>query len=206
MTPTCYLVVGQPRSGTSLVARLLHESGVHFGDRLVPGNAMNPGGFYVDVEFEELFNSQWNLRNGFPQSKTNVPAAIRGTVDRMIQARSQRMDWGVKCLFGSVLYRPLCQSGLAVRVIRTVRGKTSSRSSLGQWTGHSPELIASLVDWCDDAGNEIETLAGAANALRVDFDAMIDRPHEQTARVAAFIGRGDAAKMATMVDPALRRH
>lgn len=204
--PTCYLVVGQPRSGTSLLARMLHEAGIPFGERLLPGNPMNPGGFFVDAEFEELFGSQWNVRKGFPQAKTDVPAGIRGTVDDMIRVRNGLATWGIKHLFGSVLYRPLVESGATVRVIRTVRPKASSRSSLTQWVGHSPELIAKLVDWCDDAASEVESLIGSSNVLRVDFDSMVDRPEEQAARVAGFIGRGNAMKMAATVDPSLRRH
>ena len=43
------LVMGPPRSGTSVTARILHEKlGVCMGHNLVPGNAGNPKGFYED--------------------------------------------------------------------------------------------------------------------------------------------------------------
>lgn len=48
------LVVGAPRSGTSLVAQLLSAAGVAFGDRLLPASEANPRGFYEDVDLTDL--------------------------------------------------------------------------------------------------------------------------------------------------------
>ena len=48
------LVVGAPRSGTSLVGQLLAGAGFGFGRRLLPPSEANPRGFYEDVEVTEL--------------------------------------------------------------------------------------------------------------------------------------------------------
>ncbi|CAN5751486.1 hypothetical protein BH10ACT1_BH10ACT1_13270 [soil metagenome] len=48
------LVVGAPRSGTSLVGQLLAGAGFRFGQRLLAASEANPRGFYEDVEVTEL--------------------------------------------------------------------------------------------------------------------------------------------------------
>ena len=58
------LVVGPPRSCTSVTARILHEKlGVCMGHDLVPGNAGNPLGFYEDFKYVGLIKERkvWNL-------------------------------------------------------------------------------------------------------------------------------------------------
>lgn len=48
------VVVGAPRSGTSLVAQLVAASGVDFGDHLLPPDAGNPRGFLEDTRVSDL--------------------------------------------------------------------------------------------------------------------------------------------------------
>ncbi|QXC60847.1 sulfotransferase [Aquihabitans sp. G128] len=52
--PPDVLVVGAPRSGTSLVGQLLADAGFHFGRHLLAATDANPRGFYEDVEVTEL--------------------------------------------------------------------------------------------------------------------------------------------------------
>jgi hypothetical protein len=48
------VVVGAPRSGTSMVAQLLASGGIAFGDHLLPASRANPRGFLEDVRVTEL--------------------------------------------------------------------------------------------------------------------------------------------------------
>ena len=49
------LVIGPPRSGTSVTARILHEKlGVCMGHHLVQGNPGNPKGFYEDSKYVRM--------------------------------------------------------------------------------------------------------------------------------------------------------
>lgn len=45
-----FVVLGPPRTGTSLVAGMLHRSGITMGDVLNPPAEPNTGGFYEDLE------------------------------------------------------------------------------------------------------------------------------------------------------------
>jgi hypothetical protein len=53
-TPGDVLVVGCPRSGTSLVAQLLSAAGIDFGDALLPPSPDNPRGFVEDLRASDL--------------------------------------------------------------------------------------------------------------------------------------------------------
>lgn len=48
------IVLGAPRSGTSLLAGWLHHSGVLMGDRFLEPDEGNPGGYFEDLDFLEL--------------------------------------------------------------------------------------------------------------------------------------------------------
>ena len=64
-----YLVVGTGRSGTSTVARVMHEKlGISMGNEFVPSNEFNEKGYYEDVDFyranlafydNQLFFGDW---------------------------------------------------------------------------------------------------------------------------------------------------
>lgn len=46
-----YIVLGAPRTGTSLVAGMLHGAGIHMGRHLNPPGYGNEAGFFEDLEF-----------------------------------------------------------------------------------------------------------------------------------------------------------
>lgn len=49
--PAVIAVVGMHRSGTSLLASLLHRSGCRMGEMLLPGDSNNRPGYFEDLEF-----------------------------------------------------------------------------------------------------------------------------------------------------------
>ena len=52
-------MVGPPRSGTSVTARILHEQlGICMGHKLYPGNAGNPKGFYEDSNLVDVIKTR----------------------------------------------------------------------------------------------------------------------------------------------------
>lgn len=54
VTTADVVVVGAPRSGTSLVGQLLASGGIGFGDHLLPPSPANPRGFLEDVRVTDL--------------------------------------------------------------------------------------------------------------------------------------------------------
>jgi hypothetical protein len=48
------IIAGMHRSGTSMIARFLHESGINLGDNLLPPNSSNIYGHYEDIDILEF--------------------------------------------------------------------------------------------------------------------------------------------------------
>ena len=51
------IVLGMHRSGTSLIAGVLHEMGVNMGSNLMKADEYNPKGYFEDIEIYK-FNSR----------------------------------------------------------------------------------------------------------------------------------------------------
>jgi len=56
------IVIGTGRSGTSIVAGVLHHIGVNMGNNIVKPNIDNPRGYFEDVEFIDI-NSRFVHKN-----------------------------------------------------------------------------------------------------------------------------------------------
>lgn len=51
MKKPCYIVLGAPRSGTSLLASILNEMGIFMGYNFLPADDANPNGYFEDQTF-----------------------------------------------------------------------------------------------------------------------------------------------------------
>ncbi len=81
------IVLGPGRSGTSLVARLLHNNlGIKMGDRFREPDASNPKGFFEDLDFRDL--NQRRLTNKCSNEYFQTQLAY------LVHLR--RGDWGIK--------------------------------------------------------------------------------------------------------------
>lgn len=100
-------IIGMHRSGTSLLARYLFESGLFLGNDLLGAHESNPAGHYEDKDFLGFHNAilvahGLNYKVSSPV-QWNIGPAIRGQAQAFIDARSNLKQWGWKdprtCLF-----------------------------------------------------------------------------------------------------------
>lgn len=100
----CFIVAGPPRSGTSLVAGLLHRLGVSMGDErsFLPANQHNPTGYFEDSHFVFLNDMILDKAGGMvwtPPPRFEVESAGRhfsDEVERRVGARATEEPWGWK--------------------------------------------------------------------------------------------------------------
>ena len=95
------VVIGMHRSGTSLAASLLENSGLDIGDRLMEGNWSNPRGHFEDMDFIEfqrgalvqlgLHQDGW-LTSELPELPGDLVGRARALVDRK-QQRGRPWGW-----------------------------------------------------------------------------------------------------------------
>ena len=94
------IITGMHRSGTSLLAGLLHRAGLHVGDRLLRPRPANPQGYFEDFDFvefhEDLLRSLGTtiFLSRRPSRKAEEDQ-VRQARD-LIDARRDRPAWGWK--------------------------------------------------------------------------------------------------------------
>lgn len=121
------LVVGPPRSGTSLTARLLHERvGICMGHNLVPGNMGNPKGFYEDFEMVQA-------------TLTKDPKIWK----KMLELNHADCDktFGVKTPELAFIDMSALEPDL---IIRTCRSPIAIADSLEKWRQPKPSMAEAL--------------------------------------------------------------
>lgn len=113
------LVIGMHRSGTSIVAHMLHHMGCHMGDDLLAADIHNPGGYYEDRVWLDLNKAILTAAGGdwrkVPPYKSirNQGKRFRNKWLGYIQDRQQHRSWGIKeprlCLTAGLYYADLPQ-------------------------------------------------------------------------------------------------
>lgn len=94
-----FLVVGMHRSATSLVARGLHNSGVHMGDNLIGAMPSNPHGHFEDrraVLINDRILTDAGGKWNHPPSHERIMQSDTSLLEEYVEARSTEDMWGVK--------------------------------------------------------------------------------------------------------------
>lgn len=224
--PTCYLVIGTPRSGTSMVAGVLHKLGVIMGERIGDNPDGSPRydfddpddwnikGYFQDAAFVNLFQEAYGFV--FPDTAPALSATLRQRLRALVAARNAAAvaagtDWGVKephlayCLPQFV---NACQLvGTTVKIIATQRDVARSAASWAFRTGDDLTEATRKI-------NAVRTRAVAAfqaggfstangNLIVGNFDDFIERPRVAVRVLAAFVGRPSNEDAETFPDGTL---
>jgi hypothetical protein len=103
---TPLIIAGMHRSGTSLLARFVHRSGIDLGDALIGSRDSNPYGHFEDVGFVRFHERVLVRESDHPMWAPETPepnAADRLHAERLIAERKGKHHWGWKdprtCLF-----------------------------------------------------------------------------------------------------------
>lgn len=100
--PTALVIAGMHRSGTSLVASILADTGLHLGDHLLGPGEGNPAGHFEDLDFlalhQRILAANGLGTDGFTtQRELVVPPELAHESARLIIARRSRgSPWGWK--------------------------------------------------------------------------------------------------------------
>jgi hypothetical protein len=204
------------RSGTSMVAKLLHEAGLHLGTAadLMPPAEENPEGFYEHLGFvrlnDEVLNaagSGWDCPPvaGFDWEAGDLEP-FRERARLLAEPLWQAGDWGWKDPRNSLTI-PFWHSALGpVRSVFVLRNPLEVVTSLHRRNGFSTALALTL--W------HIYTERFLADTtpderLVTHFDAYFLAPEPEIARLLAFTGlqRGqEASVLRAAAVPTLRHH
>lgn len=203
------IVTGAGRSGTSAVARVLHESGVRMGAEFHPPSDFNPVGFYEETGVR-LINEQMITELGMANFwrpgrwpwRSTVLAVARNYRDQIADAVSKATDGWKDPLFAVTLEAWLPHLPSAPKVVVCLRSPDSFADSTARRYGlvdrgaarrRWAQQYRRLLDVIRDYGLEITS---------VEYDELVEQPEPVVARLAQFVGHPLSAEY---VEPPLRR-
>jgi hypothetical protein len=180
------IVSGLPRSGTSMMMRMLDEGGIPaLTDNVREADPSNPKGYY---EYE-------------PVKKTKEdPSWLAGAAGKV-----------VKLVHLLLLDLPLTYSYRVVFTHRNVEEVIDSQNvmlgRLGRKSDDMPkERLGSIYGTqVDDVLRYVRRHRESFDLLEVNYNAMIQEPMAQLEKVSQFLDGLDVAKMAAVVDKNLYR-
>jgi len=200
------IVLGAPRSGTSLMAGMLHKAGTCMGHNFVPPQPANPRGFYEDMDFVELDTRLLTWAGGswaYPPPVERVrQLALRADVQESMRGclyakAHEALDegytaWGFKdnraCLLLPLYFEYLMRIN-TVFIVMHRNPMDTAQSCVRVW----PEWFDSPVRALRviyEYGQRIMSFLAAApwSAVHVGFDGLFDDPEGTARAVTEVIG------------------
>lgn len=204
------IITGAGRSGTSAVARVLHESGLSMGERLAEPAHFNPDGFYEDLDVvcanEQIMAGLGLTDPWAPERRprrATVLAAATPYRDEMAAVASRAGGGWKDPRFSITLeaWLPILPSPPKVIVclrrpeafvesVVQVYGLVSRERATQKWVFHYRRLLAVIRDYDLDA-------------RCVEYDALVERPRETVAALSTFV---DHPLRPEFVNPVRRNH
>lgn len=181
------VVSGLPRSGTSMMMRMLDVGGLEvMTDGIREPNADNPKGYY---EFERV--------KKLPEGDTAWLDGARGKVVKVIAALLQHLPdpYEYRVL---MMRRKMDEILASQRRMLVRRGEDPDTVDDEEMARLFEKHLAQVYDWMRRQDN--------VRFLDVDYNVMLSGPEAQLAEIRAFLGRPlDLQAMAGVVDPSLYR-
>ena len=211
------IVVGTGRSGTSMVAGVLHALGVHMGDKLIGPTTDNPLGHWEDREFSgenrrTLKDAGGDWAN--PPSEDAIDRVARqrrGHRQYLVRDRHvvspNRPAWGFKDPRTSLLlphWMSLDFMGDA-HIVWAMRNIEGVIASLGVRNGFPREKAHDLVLTYQYRITKALTTAGRP-VLEVQYENAIADPERTVAGLAEFVGVKPTQSAVAMIRPELCHH
>jgi hypothetical protein len=209
-------IVGMHRSGTSMVAKLLQQSGLNLGsaEDLMPPAEQNPEGFYEHLEFVRLNDEVLNAAGAGwdcpPPVGTDWASdrfqTLRERASILAEPLQADSPWGWKDPRTTITI-PFWRAALGpLRTIAVVRNPLEVVTSLHRRNGFS--IALSLTLWQIYAERLLHDTA-PEERLVTHYDAYFLEPGREISRLLSFVGLDadlDAGSLQAAAVPGLRHH
>lgn len=190
-----YVVIGAPRSGTSLTAGILHALGVPMFpsvDRAVNGNAgddWNQGGHFADRDFYSLVSPRLPGLS-LPDPQWQPDGDVVGLISDMIAARSAFPKWGFKGLHAWIGAAVLQQIGHDVRILNTSRPLEQSQASYVERVGPESDWYTAGADFVAGCKAQADAFYNQFTGPKMiaDFDLAFADAAAAVSLIAGFSG------------------
>ena len=229
MTAESILIVGPERSGTSLVAQLVHSWGAYPGDEslLSTADERNPRGYWEYQPLWDFFEELGEFASGRSWWEEDFAAVVEakatdlGVIERatgLIRTMSEpQRPWMWKdpalCHFLG-FWKTFLPDPVYVATVRDPRDVATSWQRFGTWAGlPAKSLESNLLRWQHMA---LAVLREATDhrVLFVEYERVLQHPEPEVERLAKFLDQccgcttnaATLGRMAAQVDPDLWRN
>ena len=188
LSNTILLVSGLPRSGTSMMMKMLEAGGMPpLTDNIRTADADNPKGYY---EFERAKK----LREGDQEWLKDVGSRAVKIISALLEYLPS--DYRYKVIF---MRRAMPEILASQKKMLTNRGEDPNKVDDAEMARVFENHLEKVARW----------LAAQPNfeVLYVQYNDLLADPETQIGRIVSFLGNGlDTWKMAEVIDPQLYRH
>jgi hypothetical protein len=186
--PVVYIVSGLPRSGTSMMMKMLEAGGIPpLIDEIREADGDNPKGYF---EFERV--------KKLDKGDTAWVAEAEGKVVKVISALLKYLppEYAYKVVF---VRRNMDEILASQRKMLVNRGEDSDKMDDAQMAGLFEKHLAATENWLQAQDN--------FQVLHLQYSDILLEPMAQAQKINAFLsGQLDELAMARQVDPALYRN
>lgn len=228
--PTCVLVLGVHRSGTSALTRCLNLLGMDLGSNLLSPEKMNAKGFWehadavrINDQLLEAFGLYWYDLGPLPSGWLTSAAAnaARDEIRVIVKRDFESVPlWGLKdprlCRLAPLWIEVLQEMGIKVVSVFMIRSPMEVAESLSRFPDY--RLIAPLsishgvLLWVQDLAESVLAAQPITKAM-VDYDGLLSDPVGTLSKIGRELGvawsvaptdRGEAIR--AFLDSGLRTH
>ncbi len=208
------IVLATPRTGSSMVAGVLHHLGVHMGDHMIAADRWNQQGYYEDKQFVGLHRVIGFAHGDADRARLNMPAAVprlgdglRARYVRVVRQRERKHAlWGFKDPKYCFLHDQLagCFAG-DVKLVATTREVEESIASLMSMMGMVRSSASGVVGEYVERQRRV-VAANPGRTFTVDYSSALASPGDVVDALADFVGVRPTPEAKGFINPALRRH
>jgi hypothetical protein len=182
------VVSGLPRSGTSMLMRMLEEGGIEpLTDKVRTADEANPRGYYEYEAVKKLKDGEFSW----------LPQAL-GKAVKIISALLPYLpnDYSYYVLFTQRSFQEVLASQRAMLINR---GEDPDKISDAEMATTFEKHLAQVMNWLSSQNN--------ISTLYVDYNKMIKEPGRDVRRINSFLGDSlNVERMIAVIEPDLYRH
>ncbi|MEM8705992.1 MAG: sulfotransferase [Actinomycetota bacterium] len=194
------LVLGSPKSGTSVTAGIVNRLGISMGPDLRLPDARNPRGYFEDVAWNALHDDMLAAAGGGPWQLPDADAldavapGFAERIEALVAERPVDTEWGVKV--GPSVLRHVIPFVPAPRLVLVARNPLqTARSAMHHTESRADrlDLPAALAHGAQTYAQCLDAIASTPEApLHVfAYETLLAEPDEQVAALSSFLGSGD---------------